>query len=123
MFGGFTYLRGHGIILNDTWTFSAGNWTHVTTRVSPIGTESFGLAYDPVVSRVVLFGGEVGISKAPFSNQTWFYSKGVWTSVNLTYAPIVRSAPAMCFDALDGYILLFGGDSYTGELSDTWYLT
>jgi Phosphoesterase family/Galactose oxidase, central domain len=44
-----------------------------------------------------------------------------WTLVTSSpNSPSPRSGPAVTYDARDGYVLLFGGQSATGPLNDTW---
>jgi hypothetical protein len=108
----------NGYYCNDTWTFTGGQWTMVTSSPSGPGPLAYGsMAYDPHLGSVVLFGG--------FSNPSGYivnpsyslhsFSKGSWTlrpSGAGPFPPFARSSIA--FDARDGYLVEFGGDNVSG---------
>lgn len=77
-----------------------------------------GMAYDPYVGRVVLYGG-MNQSGAPLG-ATWTYRAGNWSQVLTSPLPPARFDPALVFDAKDNYVLLFGGVNRTTYLNDTW---
>ncbi len=104
--------------LNDTWAFKDGTWNPVVpSGPSPPPTDQGGLAYDPSSHDMVLFGG-YGCSS---SCETWTYSGGTWTELNLTTQPSARYGEGFAEDDSDHGALLYGGVSSTGSyLSDTW---
>ena len=88
------------------------------------------MAYDANASDgyLVLFGGEG--PNGPLGD-TWTFQDGSWTNVtppllNATNSPSPRFGATMAYDALDGYLLLFGGEAgpFTGSnnplFNDTW---
>jgi PKD repeat protein len=98
----------------QTWTFAAGNWTNVTASVRSSPAQGLGasMAYDPDLREVILNTG----TKA---NSTWAFSGGTWTDLNVTQGPGLQDAP-MTYDASQGCILLYGGESdVTGYFSQT----
>ncbi|HYA57272.1 MAG TPA: kelch repeat-containing protein [Thermoplasmata archaeon] len=119
LFGG---LGAQGIALNDTWTFSAGRWTSLSTPVAPSPRESATLAYLSN-GTVLLFGGSRPGPHGPVElGDTWTFDAGVWTNITstLSQAPSSRDSAAAAFGATPGELLLFGGRSGASILRDTW---
>jgi hypothetical protein len=60
-----------GVDQNTTWRWSAaaGNWRQVVTTQSPPPREGAGMAYDPGLHHVIVFGGQ-GDNEVPL-NDTW----------------------------------------------------
>jgi hypothetical protein len=122
MFGG---KNTNFTALNDTWEFRNGKWTQLFPSSSPPARELGGIVYDPGLNAVVIFGGDSGTIRS-FSNETWEFSEGNWTQLHPKLSPEPRAAIGLVFDALDGYIVLFGGgplpNDYFGSFNDTWVL-
>lgn len=125
LFGG-VITEGTNLVLNDTWSFTGGVWTHVYSPTSPQARVYPGMAYDAADGYVVLFGGNNDTAEL---NDTWTYQAGVWTEVDASGCttcgpmPSPRSGFVMEYDAWDGYVVLFGGAPLTVGLSflgDTW---
>lgn len=130
---------GGDVLLGDVedsgqWVLSHGTW-----RVDPIGLPSDasaqypGATFDAGDSQLLEFGGVEWtgngdtIPVAQPQNQTWAYQGGSWSEVTSARSPPARFAPALTYDAADGYALLFGGAcSAAGRFSalplcgDTW---
>ena len=145
LFGGGSTGVSHPTYENQTWSYTAlSGWVNQTDAVvtaanTPPYRALIGgqMAYDPTIRSVVLFGGQhfwaspTAGDKSPNAtiNDTWTYSKGVWTNItgSLPGAPSPRFGGVMAFDASDNALLLFGGLSGTEvnapSLSDTWWLT
>ena len=106
---------------------SNSSWQLVSTPVAPPALAGFGMVYDPSIRAVVLFGGctsglHFNIS-CTVTNETWTYSGGAWTQLQLSVAPSPRVQPAMTYDAKTGDVLLFGGASGGPSYltyNDTW---
>ncbi len=108
MTGGWGPAGGLVSWYNDTWGFSAGRWTNLTTAVRPAPTLYASMTYDRADGYVLLFGGCIGSLGCP--GGTWTFTGGNWTH----RTPAVSPPPslmggAMVYDADDGYVLLFGG--------------
>jgi PKD repeat protein len=111
---------------DGTWEFSGGNWTNLGFVPTP--TRAWpGMTFDGIDNYTLLFGGSKFSSSAPYElNDTWAFESGTWSNITGTSgaAPSARDSPGMVFDAHDGYVLLFGGEYYTGSttlyLADTW---
>ncbi len=100
--------------LNDTWAYSQGNWTNLTSRVgrSPTGAASELMAYDATDGYVVLFQGSLGA--------TWTYARGIWSQLSGS-GPSPRWYSSMTYDARDGVVVLFGGSvGQNSPVNDTW---
>jgi hypothetical protein len=109
---------GHGVCLtNDTWKFSAGTWSNVSSVVSPSSRDGAALAFDGRFGAPVLFGGNFG------GNQTWAFVNGSWAPLHPPRSPSPRTHAYLCYDRGDGYLLLFGGVTARGHLlNGTWKL-
>ncbi|MCI4317428.1 MAG: hypothetical protein L3J96_02725, partial [Thermoplasmata archaeon] len=108
LFGGIGGGTGFPL-LNDTWAYSAGRWTNLTsTAGGPPPLAGAMMAYDPMAKEVLLFGGE---SRLGYTSQTWEFSRGHWTNLTggLTTSPPGRGFGMMTFDGADNYLLLVGG--------------
>jgi galactose oxidase-like protein len=126
LYGGSSWYSGlpsggWGVEANDTWTYSGGVWTNVTTTQNPGPRCSFAMSYDAADAQVILFGGgycyDLGYAEL---SDTWAFSAGSWHQVNTTGAPSARVGSAMSYDPIDQYLLLFGGWNGKGYLNDTW---
>ncbi len=110
--------------LSNTWAFSGGQWTELeyqtgpgtcfdvaTSTTVPCPTPRFmaGMSYDPGSSSVVLYGGDNCGHGCPLGDTWEFTSAGMWVHLPTSQIPPL-AAPAMVYDALDGYTLLYGGD-------------
>jgi PKD repeat protein len=119
LFGGES-PSGH--LLNDTWTFVGGQWTNITTslRTAPPAREDGGFTYDGADGYDLLFSGKAGTTG--LWDDTWNYSAGAWHNITLLVGtePPKRESMSLAYDAVDGYVVLFGGLHYPTALSDEW---
>ena len=105
--------------LGDTWNFTKGDWTQVSSAAHPSNRYYMGVADGTSKDPIVVFGGTTATS---YVGDTWTFKGLVWTHV-LARQPQGRTEPAMAYDEADGYVLLFGGQSLEGTgvtLDDTW---
>ena len=111
LFGGCCLSSG---IEGDTWTFHAGAWTNRTpSLVTSPGPSGWGaMTYDTKDGYVLYFSGS--------TDQTWKYTAGQWTELFPLVSPSPRTSATMAYDALDNYVVLFGGYNGTATLNDTW---
>ena len=117
---------GKNVTLADTWSFVGGKWTALHPAESPPACWNANAAFDVADDYLVLFG---GIDTSDMAlQQTWKFASGDWSLVTVaTYPPTsppARFSASMTYDALDGYLLLFGGLSEPQHnaplLGDTW---
>lgn len=108
-----------------TYEFDNGTWSVLVIHHGHTPPALYGpdLAYDPLIGRVLLFGGWV-ISTGRLTNMTWSYHNGTWRVVPPVAgypAPPARWRGAMAYDPALKEVVLFGGIdlSYTA-FSDTW---
>ena len=111
--------------LNETWTFSHGQWTEVLngTGPSPRGEETFG--YDAFTGTMLLFGGSpcgyyAGSWNCPSLQDTWTYAGGAWTPQTVSLSPPARNLAAMTYDPQLNGTLLAGGQSGQAYYDDVW---
>jgi hypothetical protein len=94
------------------------------TGESPSARGGHAMAYDPVSSNVILFGGvDFNSESDEVPNDTWAYDSAAntWTSLNPSGdVPEGRLYPSMVYDPASRRIILFGGVSPDGMLGDTW---
>ncbi|MCI4318621.1 MAG: PKD domain-containing protein [Thermoplasmata archaeon] len=122
--GGFSGAASEGF----TWTFDDQHWTNVTPANlspanSPAARYSGGMAYDPIMQAIVLFGGyRTDSSYHPPLNDTWTFGRGGWTNITATASatggPQPRGDLQMAFDSYVGEIVLAGG--YGDQSSVNW---
>lgn len=120
LFGGLLFSTGTTTTaLSDTWEFRQGQWQPLPTIQSPPARWSAGMAFDPWLGGLVLFGGFNPV--LGYLGDTWELTNGTWSSVTTPVAPSPRWTPELVFDSVDRYLLLYGGFSATtGMLGDTW---
>jgi hypothetical protein len=113
--------------LSDTWTFRGGEWTNVTTSIGPSPRTSPAFADDPASHASILFGGQdagaggMGGQAGLLSN-AWRYSAGTWQNLTIGGNPPARAGADRVYDPIDGSLVLFGGESPSTLLNDTWEL-
>ncbi|MCI4324412.1 MAG: hypothetical protein L3K00_00770 [Thermoplasmata archaeon] len=115
-------------MLNDTWTFVSGLWSHVVTSTAPPPSSEPSLVYDRAVDEVIEFGGYIqhGVGNYTAFNQTWAYAAGVWTNLGLVHAPFARDGAAAAYDPNRGLVIAGGQDEgVPGEclMNNTWVLS
>ncbi|HZY92885.1 MAG TPA: hypothetical protein VFG07_08995 [Thermoplasmata archaeon] len=108
---------GNGRCLTDSWIYSAGVWTNLSIP-GPTNVCSPAMTYDSTDGYVLAFGGFFqNISNGVHypSGETWKFSRGAWTELNVS-GPPARSGTFMVFDPASTAVLLWGGWGY----NDTW---
>jgi hypothetical protein len=134
--GHFVLLFGgdgpEGGALNDSWSFSGGEWTLLAPPVSPPAREDAAMLYDPESDHVILFAGGPTVLPpnygTPYFDDTWEYGDGLWSNLSaaLPNAPSSRVGASLVYDAADGYAVLVGDNfaSYppeqNGFVNATW---
>lgn len=110
LFGGLA--NGYGD-LNQTWTFSGGKWTEIFPVVSPSPREYASMTFNAHDWTILLFGGNGAGGAYTDLNDTWTFAAGEWHLIPTSTAPFPRQEAMMAYDALSGYVVLFGGESYS----------
>jgi hypothetical protein len=100
-----------------TWSFHNGSWTAASTSGgTALSTCSSPMVYDPLISAPIFIIDSLGWTT------TWIFHHGNWSNRTSGLQPSSRTAAAAAFDASDGYLLLFGGETSRGPAHDTWKL-
>jgi len=106
----------------DTWTYNlrTNSWTNRNPDNQPGTGVGPAMAFDSLHGEVVLFGGKD--YAAICRNNTWAYnlSENAWTEMIPQTRPPARAFHSMVYDGARGDIVLFGGESKSGLLNDTW---
>jgi len=125
---GYVLVYG-GTAGDHTWTYLGGAWTELKLTSYPAIRTEASMTYDAADAEVILFGGEYHLPKGPGTNvsnvsyysDTWAFHGGAWHNItNILDSPPGRYYAMMTYDAVDGYVVLFGGDYAKEFLGDTW---
>ncbi|MCI4363099.1 MAG: PKD domain-containing protein [Thermoplasmata archaeon] len=98
-----------GANLASSWSYSVGSWSVLSTSGNPGPLDGPALAYDPPAAQVVMYGGLASYAPFTYTNLTWTYSGGTWSSAHLSPSPPARLAGSMVYDSALGGVVLFGG--------------
>jgi len=121
LFGGQGTSSQNGGYLGDTWTFSAGKWTHLLLTIHPKYRAQATMTYDAADGYIILYGGTSTPYASGFHSDSWKYLGGVWTKVTGSPAPPGEIRQGSTYDAEDGYVVVFGGETTSGALrGDIW---
>lgn len=111
----------------ETWTYDGSDWTDSGATI-PKRNQSAGV-WDPVGEHVVMWGGGLGTTVTPGTDDTTYYTWNgtAWSSHTTVDAPEARDQVSMAYDQANANIVMFGG--YTGSgtgpalrPNDTWTL-
>jgi galactose oxidase-like protein len=127
VFGGYD-----GTNRNDTWSLqfsgpTGATWVPIAAAGPlPPGRSDFAMVLDPVVRRIVVFGGFDGVSPpSGRRGDLWVLpltGPPAWTQLNLPGAPTARSGQRAIYDPLRQRMVMFGGYDFA-MVNDTWQLT
>lgn len=121
LYGGANASPFGGASQDQTWEFDGTTWTRVITTVTPGGLGSFGIAYDTVRHRTVVYGGVANSMFPIASDGTWEYDGANWSQVTTASSPGPLERPAMCWHSGNNRVLLFGGiDPQIGGTNVLW---
>ena len=91
------------------------NWTNLNPSAPPSARDSYAMAYDPVHTVTVLYGGNAG------GGDTWTFGfPSKWTLQTPAPSPSAQLGPAMSWMASHNNMVLFGGQTGTTTFSQTW---
>lgn len=96
--------------LGDLWSFdlTANRWTELTGQIQPLPRQHYGMSFDTVRSRLILFGG----SGDELFNDTWLYDvrSGAWQPGTVQgEPPSPRSRLETAYASDRGTTFFFGG--------------
>jgi cysteine-rich repeat protein len=116
MFAGTTDA---GSPLDDVWEWNGAGWQQATPVTGlPPAREAAAMAYDPIRTTTVLFGGAA--NNGAGLGDTWVWDGASWRAAASGATPSPRSEHAMTFDTARGRAVLFGGAGAGGNLDDVW---
>jgi hypothetical protein len=123
LFGGsFTGYHFYG----DTWTYNGVDWVQQNPATLPPARCDNGLAFDPILKSVVLFGGLAGPCEDCGEgrlNDTWLWGGHNWIEVQTSRTAGPASGTSFDYDRTAGGMLLFGGwVSSSAFTNSTWFL-
>ncbi len=102
-----------------------GNWGSTGASL-PQARLAPGIAFNPVLNKVTLFGGGTyrtgGVDYHRTTHVFNYESYAAWQEIS-NVGPAARSSLGMVTDTNRGRIVMFGGANNTGMLNDTWVLT
>jgi uncharacterized protein (TIGR03437 family) len=109
--------------LGDLWSFdlAANRWTERTGQLKPPPREHYGMAFDAVRNRLVLFGGTGG----GLLNDTWAYDPRAnsWRQPPISGdSPSPRYRHQTAYASDRGNIFFFGGLTNDGPTNELWML-
>lgn len=112
-----------GQLLGDTWQWSGGAWSSVTSTPAPSPRGQAAMAVHEGTGRAVLFGGSVnvgiGIPRPPLSD-TWTFDGSNWQLESPTTQPSARWDHLMAYDSLRDRVVMFGGSTGSTGPAQTW---
>ena len=115
-----TFAGTNGTYLGDTWTLNRDPaWSFVAVTAHPSGMHSFGMVYDELRSRLLLFGGK-GPGTMNWRNQTWEFDGTDWTLLSPNSSPPGRGGMSMTYDSGRDRVVFYGGEDYTQGWGETW---
>jgi Galactose oxidase, central domain len=112
LFGGFD---GHFYQLT-MWQWTGSDWTQLFPATVPFARSSAGVATNPTIDQVVLFGGLADVNP----NNTWTYDGTTWTLKSPLNQPLLVYAASAAFDPNINAVILFGGGSGGVDQNTTW---
>lgn len=98
---------GDSSLVDATWIYNAGVWTHLLTIGNVSGRSDSAITYDSKDGYVLLYGGESAAGS--WLNDTWSFLGGRWTQLAPLHNPGRVFSPSMAYDSKDGYVVLFSG--------------
>jgi hypothetical protein len=126
LFGGCSNLACSSF-LGDTWVYSGGSWSEISSTHSPSARAGAMMSFDTRDNYVLLFG---GYGSSGYLNDTWIFEGNQWTQLDFggiacggpsqpgcpdELVPPARDLGEMTFDVGDNYVFLFSGDGPGGD--------
>ncbi len=110
---------------NDTFEWDGQVWVKRNPAHRPPAMSGFGIAYDSVRGRTVIFGGheyqapDYLLGTQVVANSVWEWDGNDWTRItSATPPPPARLQPSLCFDSVRQEVLLVGGHYFNPTPAD-----
>jgi hypothetical protein len=128
MFGGESVVTNSTganttVYSNQTWMYNNQYWVQSTGQSDIQGMIGSSMSYYPRGMDVVLFGGQnlTSTGKIKYENTTWLFTGYTWTPLKgLAHSPSSRSFAAMAYSPTTRSVILFGGNTTSGDSNSTW---
>lgn len=112
LFGGRNSDTGESF--NDTWLLKNDKWSVLNPKTSPSPRFRFGMAYDNLRGKIVIYGGT-------YSNyETWEFDGNDWSKINTAHHPGSLAGHGMTFFPKLRKTILFGGLGGNSYYNETW---
>jgi len=125
--GRLALVGGDGVagVVGDDWSWNGadGTFTELSTGPRPAARQEFGLTYDSARSRLVLFGGQTSAASRTAELWEWNAATATWVERTLPVMapqPTPRARHAITYDPVRGRVVLFGGDTTSGNNDELW---
>ncbi len=115
-----------GYVFNEKmWLYQNKTWSELHPPVTPGHRQNFGMVYDTLRNRLVLFGGIADYEPSPYyypilSDETWEFDGNSWYQVFPEHHPPALALPSMAFDSCRNVTVLFSGEETETWHQDTW---
>jgi hypothetical protein len=134
VFGGNNCFPESGF--NDVWTLSNANgsggasvWTQLTpSGTPPSGRSAATAVYDSADNVMIVFGGET--ATGTLAQDSWVLTNAnglggppTWTQLAPSLSPPARAGHSATYDAGNNRMIIFGGGTSVGLVSDVWVLS
>jgi hypothetical protein len=107
----------------DTWTFDGTTWTQLSPSNSPSARQEYGMAWDPTLSLLMLYGGidctTDACSSPTYLGDEWAFNGTTWYQGATYVNGGPREAPSLVQDPTNGQLLMFGGVTASLTYSET----
>lgn len=115
---GFGGAKSDSNEVSETWVYDGTTWTQIALSGFPVPRTQFGMAYDALLERTVLYGGDrLGISDYPLWD-TWHFDGRSWTEQTAAGSRTFYRLVPLAFDPARGTIVGFGGQGLSAPLND-----
>lgn len=115
---GSTFNSFDGALV-DGYAWDGSSWSRIFSQLSPTARSQTANAFDEERKELVVFG---GYSTNFPTGDTWLWNGRAWRQAAVlgSPTPTPRRLGSMAWDPKRKNVVLFGGFSQTGVLSDTW---
>jgi hypothetical protein len=103
--------------VNDTMSWAHNKWAWHDPEVRPSKRSMMGMAYDPRMQQVLMFGGDGG------DDTTWLWDGTIWSRADPLTSPRARWAEGMAWDVVRRQVVMFGGRQHRSgykDFAETW---
>jgi hypothetical protein len=108
---------------SSTWAWDGNNWSFMQDEEGMSGARWYNtLTYDRTREETLLFGGVYSFEGSNyFFNDFVKWSETGWQQIPVSDLPEARYSHAIAHDEISGKSVLFGGETFNGSSSETWF--